>query len=153
LRAVLLPLLDEDDDRLVPALRPLEAVERRPDEVDDDEPLEELRLRPPDEPLEELRLRPPDDPLEELLAGLREPDEPEDLRELDPPELRALDPRELAARDADAREPDEEPLDLRALDARALDPDDLRPPDPPLDLLRDEPPPLPEPDSAIALLL
>ena len=132
LRAVLLlpPLLEEDDDdRLVLDLRPLEAVERRLEELEADEPLEELRLRPPEELLDELRPRPPDDPLEEL-AGLREPDPLEDLRAL---ELREVDAREL--------------------DARELDPDAFRPPDPPLDLLRDEPAPPPELDSAIALLL
>jgi hypothetical protein len=157
LRAVLLPPL-LDDDRLVLALRPLDDVERRLEELEDDEPLEELRPRPPDDRLDALRLRPPADPDDEL-AALREPDpledlralDPlEDLRALDPPELRALDPRELDARELEPRELDDELLDLRALDPRALDPDDFRPPldD---DFFRDEPPPLPEPDSAIAL--
>jgi hypothetical protein len=102
LRAVLLPL---DDDLLVPEedLRALD-VERRLDELDDDE----LVLR---------------------------------LRALDPP--RAVDFR--------APEELDEPPDLRALDPRALDPDDLRADPPPDAFFRDDPPPLPELDSAIAL--
>ena len=149
LRVVLEPL--DDEDRLVLGLRALD-VERRLEEPEEDDELE-LRLRPPDEPLEELAgLREPD-PLEDLRAleppeDLRALEPLEDLRVLEPPELRALDPREL-----EARELDEELLDLRALDPRALDPDDFRPPDPPLDddFFRDDPLPLPELDSAIAL--
>jgi hypothetical protein len=141
LRAVLLPL---DEDLLhAPDFRALD-VERRVEEDDDDEP-EALRLRPPDPPAVDFRAP------EEL--DFRALDPPEDLRALDPlADLRALDPpelRELDARELDARELDEELLDLRALDPRALDPDAFRPPDPPPDLLRDEPPPLPELDSAI----
>jgi hypothetical protein len=126
LRAVLLPL---DDDLLVPDdLRAVD-VERRLEELEDDEL--ELRLRPPDALAVDLRA--PPEELDDLRApdalGLREleDDEPLDLRALDP---RALDPRAL-----DPPEPD----DFRA------DP----PPDD--DFLRDEPPPLPELDSAIAL--
>jgi hypothetical protein len=84
---------------------------------------------------------------------------------LDVPDLRALDVErrldellelELALarlrppgplRAVDFRAPPEELDALRALAPRALDPDDLRVPD---DLFRDDPPPLPEPDSAIA---
>jgi hypothetical protein len=144
LRVVLLPL---DDDRLVLGLRALD-VERRLEE--DDEP-EVLRLRPPDPPAldflvpEELDLRAPD-PLVE------------DLRLLDPLELRELEPRELDARELEPRELDDEPElrapVLREPELREPDPDDLRPPDPPPeddDLFRDDPPPLPELDSAIAL--
>jgi hypothetical protein len=136
LRAVLLPL---EDDLLVPVpdFRALD-VERRLEEL-------ELRLRVPD-PLDEdelvLRLRPPPDP---LAVDLRAP--PDELDDLRAPE--ALDLRELEAREPDD---DEDELDLRALDPRALDPDDLRAPDPlPDDFFRDDPPPLPELDSAIAV--
>jgi hypothetical protein len=81
--------------------------------------------------LELERPRPPDPP---LAVDLRAPpEELEDFRALDPPEPRALED------------------DLRALEPRALDPEDLRAPEPPPDLFRDDPPPLPEPDSAIAL--
>jgi hypothetical protein len=123
LRAVPLPLLAEDALD-VPDLRALD-VERRLDELLALE-LALARLRPPD-PLLAVDFRAPP----EELDALRAPDAL-DLRALDPPEPRA---------------PDELDDDLRALAPRALDPDDLRVPD---DLFRDDPPPLPEPDSAIA---
>ena len=133
-----------DEERLVLLdLRALE-LERRVEEDDDE--LEALRLRPPD-PLavdfrapEELDLR-------------EEPDPLEDLRPLDPLELRELEPRELDALELEPRELDDE-LELRPPDEREPDPDAFRAPDPRLDdddLLRDDPPPLPELDSAISV--
>jgi hypothetical protein len=123
LRAVLLPL---DDERLVLDLR---APDDRlvPDDLralDVERRLEELE----DELV--LRLRPLDAAALDFRAP---PDELDDLRAPEPLDLRALDPPEL-----------------RALDPRALALDDLRvvPPD---DFFRDDPPPLPELDSAIAL--
>ena len=130
---MLLPL---EDDLLapVPDFRALD-VERRVEELEDDEP-EALRPRPPDAPPEEL-------------ADFLALDPPEDLRALEPPELRLLELRALEAREPDD---DDDELDFRALDPRALDPDDLRAPDPlPDDFFRDDPPPLPELDSAIAV--
>jgi hypothetical protein len=82
--------------------------------------------------------------LELELARLRLPDPPLAVDFRAPPE--ELD--DLRAPDAlDLRAPDELDDDLRALAPRALDPDDLRVPDA---LFRDDPPPLPELDSAIA---
>jgi hypothetical protein len=105
--------------------------------ADAPEPLRALELeRRLDELLEEelvLRLRP-------LAADFRAP--PEVLDALRAPDALALRAPELRALD---------PLDLRALAPRALDPDALRVDPPPDDLFRDEPPPLPEPVSAIAL--
>ena len=153
LRAVLLPLLD-DDLLAPPGFRALD-VERRLVELreDDDDFALELRPRPPDPPLAaDLRAPPP----EELDDDLRPPDA------LD---LRALEARELELRELELRELDDAledlrpPLELRELDPRALDPralelDDLRVDPLPLDdLFRDDPPPLPEPDSAISLFL
>jgi hypothetical protein len=108
-----------------------------------------------------------------LRAGLVAPLE-DDLRADAPPLLRALEverrlEEELVLRlrppaplAADFRAPPLEleafraldVLALRALDVlalRALDPDALRVDPLPDDLFRDDPPPLPEPDSAIAL--
>jgi hypothetical protein len=133
-----------DDDRLVLLDLRAPELERRVEEEDDDEQLDALRLRPPDPPAVDFRA--PDE------LDLRAPEPLEDLRLLDPLELREVEPRELDVRELEPREPDDE-LELRPPDAREPDPDDFRAPDPPLDdddLLRDDPPPLPELDSAIS---
>jgi hypothetical protein len=112
--------------------------------LEDDRVVPDLRALDVERRLEELelRLRPPPDP---LAVDLRAPpEELDDLRAPDALDLRALDARELD---------DDEPLVLRALEPRALEPDDLRVDPPPDDFLRDDPPPLPEPDSAISLFL